>query len=203
MKIGIYIIRCLQEELVYIGSSNNISKRCGEHIRTLNKGEHHCYKLQKSWNLYDQDSFIFNILEETSNLLLTEQIWLDKYWPNVYNSSPNAFNPMRSKNIDISRKLNEKDVVKIKKLLIEGDMTQKAIADRFGVKPGIISKIKTGKGWKHIGPDISTNKGRRLTNEQIKEIELLYKNGMNAPDIAYKFDKHRDTIYKLTRRKGW
>ena len=46
--------------------------------------------------------------------------------------------------------LTEKDVIKIWKYLEEGILTQKQIAEKFGVKQSIISAIKLGQKWKHI-----------------------------------------------------
>jgi len=47
-------------------------------------------------------------------------------------------------------KLTEKGIVKIKILLEEGNLTQKEIAEKFGISQTTISDIKTGKRWKHI-----------------------------------------------------
>ncbi|MGL5922123.1 HNH endonuclease signature motif containing protein [Chroococcidiopsis sp.] len=47
-------------------------------------------------------------------------------------------------------KLTKADVIRIKKFLKEGVMTQVAIASMFKVTPTIISSIKKGKIWKHI-----------------------------------------------------
>ena len=46
-------------------------------------------------------------------------------------------------------KLSEKDVIEIKKLLLEGLSSQK-IADKFGVSQPTISNIKTGATWSHL-----------------------------------------------------
>jgi len=46
--------------------------------------------------------------------------------------------------------LTEQDIIKIKKLLNEGVLTQKEIAKMFGVHESTISAIKNKKSWKHI-----------------------------------------------------
>lgn len=46
--------------------------------------------------------------------------------------------------------LTENDVINIKLLLKEGELTQKEIGDIYGVKGGIISKINVGRNWKHV-----------------------------------------------------
>ena len=49
-------------------------------------------------------------------------------------------------------KLTEEQVREIKKELFnkEKNRTQTAIAKEYGVSPGIISQIKTGKRWSHV-----------------------------------------------------
>lgn len=44
---------------VYFGSSMDVAKRWSVHRRTLTKGIHHNRHLQRSWDLYGQESFIF------------------------------------------------------------------------------------------------------------------------------------------------
>ena len=50
-------------------------------------------------------------------------------------------------------KLKEKDVMKIRKLLLDGNYTEREIGDMFGVSLYTISDIKRGKSWKGLGID--------------------------------------------------
>lgn len=61
--IGIYRIKNLINNKVYIGSSVNIKQRFREHKRALLNGVHHSRHLQKSWDKYKESSFEWNILE--------------------------------------------------------------------------------------------------------------------------------------------
>ena len=63
MKSGIYIIKNLLNEKIYVGSSVNIKKRFQEHKLNLRKNEHANFHLQKSWNLHGEENFIFVELE--------------------------------------------------------------------------------------------------------------------------------------------
>jgi DNA-binding XRE family transcriptional regulator len=54
-------------------------------------------------------------------------------------------------------KLTEEQVVKIKLLLKEGILTQREIADMFGVSQLTISAIKTGRRWSYIRIEESKN----------------------------------------------
>ena len=51
-------------------------------------------------------------------------------------------------------KLTERDVVKIRSLLSEGNETQTAIGKRFGVSNNLIHYIKTGKLWSNTAKGV-------------------------------------------------
>lgn len=95
--IGVYRITCLRNNKVYIGSSFNVKKRWSRHRCSLRKGDHHCIRLQRSWNKYGEKEFVFDIVELVSNkneLRNREQYWLDKTKASNpsfgFNSSPDA-----------------------------------------------------------------------------------------------------------------
>jgi len=81
---GIYIIRNLYNNKIYIGSAKNIKQRLHEHNSMLRRNKHHSKYLQNSYNLHN-GKFLFSILEQCSvdNLIKREQYWLDYY--NSYN----------------------------------------------------------------------------------------------------------------------
>lgn len=63
MTSGIYQIRNTQNDKIYIGRSVNIPTRKRNHFRELSNGKHKNIKLQRAYNQYGKDSFIFEILE--------------------------------------------------------------------------------------------------------------------------------------------
>lgn len=82
MKSGIYIIKNIINNKVYVGSAVNIDKRWKEHKNHLKEGKHHSCHLQSAWNIYGEQSFKFDMIEEVSNpdhLLSYEQVYLDYY----------------------------------------------------------------------------------------------------------------------------
>ena len=81
IKSGIYYIENLINNKKYIGQSNNIKDRWRRHISELNKNKHHNDYLQKSWNKYGENNFMFEIIEYCSieNLDDREQYWIDFY----------------------------------------------------------------------------------------------------------------------------
>ena len=83
MKSGIYQIICLTNTKVYIGSSVAIEKRWNEHRSDLRRNVHHSQHLQRAWNKYGEDVFVFEIIEtvERDSLLKREQYYLDNLKP--------------------------------------------------------------------------------------------------------------------------
>lgn len=80
MKSGVYIIKNVVTEKLYVGSTNNFPTRWKRHVLDLNRGNHTGTKLQRAWIKYGQSAFEFSIIEyvEDSTLLMArEQHWLD------------------------------------------------------------------------------------------------------------------------------
>lgn len=101
MTQGIYRIRCLITDDLYIGSSINIERRWEEHRYELNGGQWHGNTnshLQNAWNKHGETCFEFECIDElpddTSNerLIEVEQWWIDVLRP-AYNSNPTAGRP--------------------------------------------------------------------------------------------------------------
>ena len=79
MISGIYKILNKETNDYYIGSSKNVHKRWTTHKNDLNKNNHHNSFLQRAWNKYGSENFIFEIVEkcDIELLLEKEQIYLD------------------------------------------------------------------------------------------------------------------------------
>lgn len=94
-KSGIYQIRNLVNNKIYIGSSENFYLRYRSHFYELDKNNHRNDKLQRAYNKYGKNNFIFEVIEHTKNkgkLLEREQYWIDKLnvVKNGYNIQPIA-----------------------------------------------------------------------------------------------------------------
>lgn len=78
-KSGIYQIRNLVNGKIYVGSSINLRKRMKDHFRDLRNNRHANQHLQKAYNKYGLDKFIFEVLEyvEKDMLLEREQYYID------------------------------------------------------------------------------------------------------------------------------
>lgn len=95
MTCGIYQIKCITSNKIYIGSAVLIKRRWSDHKRLLARGIHYNKFLQSEWNKYGVEHFTFSILEETSRneRMSCEQKWLDQCFDNqkyCYNMQPFA-----------------------------------------------------------------------------------------------------------------
>ena len=113
MTSGIYRIENKQDEMEYIGSAVNIEKRWRKHRFLLRGNRHDNIHLQRAWNKYGEDSFVFTVLEEvnTDELLIVEQKHLDALFiqGNCYNIALNAVASMLgcTHTDDARRKMSE------------------------------------------------------------------------------------------------
>lgn len=88
---GIYSIRCLANNKIYVGQSKNIYSRYKAHLRELKLNEHTNVILQNSWNKYGPNNFIFKVEEYCSKEELNskEIEHFDKYKNNsAFNIAP-------------------------------------------------------------------------------------------------------------------
>lgn len=101
-------------------------------------------------------------------------------------------------------KLTEEDVLQIKELIKNG-LLQTTIGKMFNISTSIINNIKQGRGWKHIGEDISEikTKERKLNEDNVLEIKKLLKSGTSQKEIAIKFNVSPSTISEIKSGKKW
>lgn len=80
---GIYRITCTITGKFYIGSSTNLQERLYNHLNQLHRNDHRNDHLQRAWNKYGEESFIFEVIELVlpAFLLEREQYWLDTLKP--------------------------------------------------------------------------------------------------------------------------
>ena len=80
---GIYCFENLINHKKYIGYTNNISRRHKEHLYRLRKGIQNNRHFQNAWNKYGEENFIFCVLEECENNIITlksrETYYIQKY----------------------------------------------------------------------------------------------------------------------------
>jgi group I intron endonuclease len=78
---GIYMIKNMFNNKMYIGKSIDITRRWKKHKSDLNNNRHDNKHLQSAWNKYGQSAFKFSIVEECSedNLNIREIYYIQLY----------------------------------------------------------------------------------------------------------------------------
>jgi len=91
MNSGIYQIKNTTNGKCYIGSAVNIQQRWATHLSTLHHKCHYNFHLQRAFDKYNEEAFLFEVLEETEPEMLIEreQYYLDTFKPE-YNICPTA-----------------------------------------------------------------------------------------------------------------
>lgn len=173
-QIGIYKIINNINNKFYIGSTSvSFKQRWSTHKRDLNKDIHINKHLQRAWNKYGKEFFIFEIIEvveDKNKIIEKEQYYLDLYKPydrNIgYNSYPTAGSPLGSKHtIETKQKMS-----------------------------------KTQQEIKVIGEKCSNAK---FTNDEVRKIRELYNNGENLNNIALLYDVKYIAIFNIVRNKTY
>lgn len=186
MNSGIYKIYCEKSGKFYIGSSQELERRRIHHYNRLRANKHGNPHLQNSYNLYGENSIIFEVLEhcDVSKLLEVEQSYIDRYKGHgvLFNVAEVAGAHMRN------RRHKEETIKKM--------------------------KLKAGSAWrgKHLSEEhrkkisdkrielTRSRNLRKLTDEQVREIRKLKSTGLGDRKIAKLFNVSRTIIVKI--RKG-
>lgn len=94
---GVYSITNTKNHHIYIGESFDIERRWSKHKQDLEHGTHHNYLLQRDYDAYKEDAFIYRVLQEINRdeehntnlriqalLLMLEDAYIKKYKENGY-----------------------------------------------------------------------------------------------------------------------
>jgi group I intron endonuclease len=90
--MGIYQIRNLVNGKLLIGNSKNLNGKLNSHKFQLNSGVHINPELQKEYNQYGEENFVFEIVDKLDpkedpaynyddDLITLEELWLEKLEP--------------------------------------------------------------------------------------------------------------------------
>jgi hypothetical protein len=80
-KPGIYLIYNLENQRVYVGQSKNVRRRLNAHRSCLLLGNHKNNYLQRAFDKYGEDKFVFRSVEycEVENLTEREEYWIGRF----------------------------------------------------------------------------------------------------------------------------
>jgi len=169
--IGVYSILYTPTRRNYIGQSQDVYGRWDWHKYMLSQGKHHSPKLQRAWDKYGSEKFLFVMLEECEldHLDDLEQFWIDKTYAyeKGYNCQPIAGSAR-------GYKLNEDQKIKAVENLrrLAADPDQRKIRSEN-------AKRQHAEG----------NFGRKTwsENSEKRQTEKLRETYLNNPSLRYRF----------------
>ncbi len=91
-EVGVFQIKNKVNGKIFLGSSPSLDKAFNRHLLGLKIGSHPNKELQKEWNQYGEESFIFEVIDRikpnedplynySEDLKTLEEMWLDKLEP--------------------------------------------------------------------------------------------------------------------------
>lgn len=89
---GIYLILNTVTGKYYVGETVNLNRRRIGHFSELRRNIHRNDHLQKSFNKYGEESFVFTVIEQNDNFTQEELYHLEAYYVKKYDSFFNGYN---------------------------------------------------------------------------------------------------------------
>ena len=208
---GVYIIKNVMNNKVYVGSSANVKRRRNLHMYELSNGIHHCRHLQNAFNKYGENSFEFLVVKTIDkiddkdklrkNLVEAEQLVLDAIDNGMlYNTAPIAesclgikktplqIEEMRTSRLKIRDYLSKMmNSPKYKKLLHDkcsgknNAMYGKTHTSEAKKKMHLAMQERLKNGW------IAPFRGRTHTHEAKIKIGLASKGRKKKPETIERF----------------
>jgi group I intron endonuclease len=207
-KSGIYQIRNIENNKLYIGSAKNFRIRYNDHKRKLKRNNHPNRYLQNVFNA-SPDKLLFSILEITniSNALSIEQKYIDLFYDNqqnCYNLCPKAGSALgRKHSIETKKKISSGNFGKIRSLETKIKLSVLAKQNRILMplffKPGKDNPMygKTGNLHHNYGKKHSKESIEKMRNAKIGKIypaTKVAKININNNEIIEIFNSVKDAV---------
>ena len=214
MCSGIYMIKNMINGKVYIGQAVNIERRWNEHISELNGNRHINTHLQRAWNKYGADNFIFNIVEECPKDELNDReiYYIAKYKAHNmkygYNKTYGgdglkATDEIRAKMSKSKAILSKEDVLQIVELFVTKHYSMTKLGKMFNVDAATIAPIINNTRFHIYDNEINAVLAKyNLTREDLKGMKIKHdtKRKLSKADvlqIVELFITKHYSMYKL------
>ena len=202
---GIYQIRNVRTNKVYVGSSIDIQKRWAEHRKSLNNARHPNKHLLRAWQRDGSANFSFEALEgviEKTDLIAREQYWIDKTFCTEdaygYNFCPTAGNSL-GRVVSVETRIKISKAVKGKGLgRVVSDETRKRLSMALTgrvfspVHCSRISKSKQGKPTHGTSHTVATK-------QRLSELASAKMGGLNP---FFGREHNHESKRKMSESKG-
>lgn len=224
-QMGIYVIKCLANNKLYVGSAVNLISRKSEHFYRLRKNTHGNPHLQNAYNKYGEHNFLFSIIEIVENpeqLIVSEQKNID-----ILSKDNSLFNIRKIAKNNLGLKHSEEAKYKMK-ISNCGSMTGKTHSQEARQKMSISRKgKKLTEEWKtnmslaRLGKNgkphtdeskqklHNANKGEnsakaKLNWEIVRQIREQYSSGSYTyKQLGDKYGVYKSAIEKIVKNQRW
>ena len=196
---AVYQIKNIKNNKVYIGSSKDIGSRWAEHKRDLKVGVHRNQHLQKSYNKYGKNNFVFEILEYIDDINI--QYEREQWWINFKNACNDNYG-YNIQNIVLVVPKKTKKVICLETREIFDSLEQASVSKN--IDAGSIScccnkrKLKQAGGYHWMFYDEYKNSSediiKSIINNKWKRIICL--------ETGKIFQSYHETGYKKTTIQG-
>lgn len=210
MNSGIYEIRNLLNNKVYIGSCVNFEARKKRHLRDLKSNNHHNVRLQRSYNKHGLDNFEFNIIEriqyEKDIIIERENYYINKLNSKIngYNIADASFGDNRTNhpNREEINKRTSETLIKRYELMTKEERSSKF--GRHGEFNGMYGKTHTQEvrdilSKTHTGNQY--NKGRIVSDETRAKLSLIASLRTGGKNSFYGKTHSEETKKKISDAK--
>lgn len=197
-------IKIDENEVVYVGRTNNLERRRREHEvyePTEVNRPHYNYPLSRGIRKYGKDAYKCEIIEEV--FTYEESLKREKYWIKYYNTfnDPSKYNYTPGGELSFTTAKFEDEIIEEVKNLLEQRVDYETIKDRTGISISHISEINTGKRRRDRNRTYPINemtRGRKINSEQLQEIICLLQNtDMTCAEIGQKYNVSGTEIQKI------
>lgn len=179
---GIYKIVNLINGKVYIGQSDRLNEREREHFYRLDRNEHHNEHLQRAFNKYGKDNFIFECIEETDDLDNREIHWINKYGGVNSKSNYNLKDPLTKEWSDYTKVKQSKSMTGENNPNFGRSWTQEQKNKLSEERKGISLEERIGKDKADLAKEkMSKSQSLRTHPEEVKEKIRQANLGANNP----------------------
>ena len=204
LNSGVYIISYNNKN--YVGSSSNLKKRIREHFNCLKRNAHPNSRLQRAYNKYGVDVFLYKIVATCPSeyLLKLEQWFINNLKPEL-NLAEIVGRP------PANRKRGYKMSEEAKQNISKARTGQKIDRSNYVHSEETLNKISQSlkgrvitEAWKQKMREAKANGGKysKLNVEQVKEIKLLVGTKTDK-EISEIFNCSRATINQIKNNKIW
>lgn len=188
MNSGIYLIRNIINNKVYVGQTRNFTNRKRSHFKELGIGRHYNKYLQRSFNKYGSNNFEFEIIERCPIDFLNQK---ERFWIKKYKSEYNEYGYNASYAYVLFNEYDKKKVIN----------RSKRTVNEIILSPEVRKKATEGvrKYWKNADDATRTKYSLAKTNIDVQKIHdlkqiLAYDLDLSYVEIAHRLNIALNTV---------